>query len=83
MNGYELLAQYEKQIKECFYMPNEKLPRDFQDNRSDGVSLADLEKQCDERDSDSYHVQCMEARQARIPEYAAAVARGEPIPYRL
>ena len=50
MNGYELLAQYEKQIKECFTVPNHWLPLDFQDQRTDGVSLADIERKCDERD---------------------------------
>ena len=52
MNGYELLAQYEKQIKECFTVPNNLLPKEFQDNRMvyDQVSLATIEKKCDERD---------------------------------
>ena len=50
MNGYELLAQFEKDIKECFTVPNEWLPEEFQDNRTDCVSLADIEKKCDARD---------------------------------
>lgn len=50
MNGYELLAQFEKEIKECFTVPNHWLPLDFQDQRTDGVSLADIERKCDERD---------------------------------
>ena len=50
MNGYELLAEYKKQIKECFTVPNHWLPLDFQDQRTDCVSLADVERKCDERD---------------------------------
>ena len=50
MNGYELLAQFEKEIKECFTVPNHWLPLDFQDQRTDSVSLADIERKCDERD---------------------------------
>ena len=52
MNGYELLAQFEKEIKECFTVPNNLLPEEFQDNRMvyEQVSLATLEKKCDERD---------------------------------
>ena len=42
MNGYELLAQFEKEIKECFTVPNNLLPEEFQDNRMvyEQVSLA-------------------------------------------
>ena len=50
MNGYQLLAQYEKQIKECFTVPNDWLPEEFQDQRTDCVSLADIERKCDRRD---------------------------------
>ena len=50
MNGYELLAQFEKEIKECFTVPNHWLPEEFQDNRTDCVSLADVERKCDARD---------------------------------
>ena len=31
MNGYELLAQYKKQIKECLTVPNEWLPEELED----------------------------------------------------
>ena len=54
MNGYELLAQYEKQIKECFTVPNHWLPLDFQDNRTDCVSLQDIENKCNQRDKIKY-----------------------------
>tara|TARA_Y100000004_G_scaffold81706_1_gene91698 strand:+ start:213 stop:476 length:264 start_codon:yes stop_codon:yes gene_type:complete len=54
MNGYELLAQYEKQIKECFTVPNHWLPLDFQDQRTDCVSLQDIENKCNQRDKIKY-----------------------------
>ena len=50
MNGYELLEQLKKDVKECFTVPNHWLPLDFQDQRTDAVSLADVERKCDERD---------------------------------
>ena len=54
MNGYELLAQFEKEIKECFTVPNHWLPLDFQDNRTDCVSLQDIENKCNQRDKIKY-----------------------------
>ena len=54
MNGYELLAEYKKQIKECFTVPNEWLPEEFQDNRTDCVSLQDIENKCNARDKTIY-----------------------------
>ena len=50
MNGYELLEQLKKDVKECFTVPNHWLPEEFRDYRSDSVSLADVERKCDERD---------------------------------
>ena len=54
MNGYELLAKFEKEIKECFTVPNHWLPLDFQDQRTDCVSLADIENKCNARDKTIY-----------------------------
>ena len=54
MNGYELLAQFEKEIKECFTVPNHWLPLDFQDNRTNCVSLQDIENKCNQRDKIKY-----------------------------
>ena len=54
MNGYELLAQFEKEIKECFTVPNHWLPLDFQDQRTDCVSLQDIENKCNQRDKIKY-----------------------------
>ena len=83
MNGYELLAQFEKEIKECFTVPNHWLPLDFQDNRSNCVSLADIERKCDERDRctlSSFEEEAIE-RAKRVQIYRNQIERGEGIVY--
>ena len=83
MNGYELLAQYEKQIKECFTMPNDWLPEDFRDNRTDCVSLADIERKCDARDRctlSNFEEESIE-RAKRVQIYRDQIQRGEQIEY--
>ena len=83
MNGYELLAQYEKQIKECFTVPNELLPEEFRDNRSDSVSLADVERKCDARDRctlSSFEEEAIE-RAKRVQAYRSQNDRGLEITY--
>jgi hypothetical protein len=83
MDGYELLAQYKKQIKECFTVPNEWLPEEFQDNRTDCVSLADIEKKCDARDRctlSSFEEEAVE-RANRVQAYRSMIDRGEEISY--
>ncbi len=85
MNGYELLAQYEKQIKECFTVPNNLLPKEFQDNRMvyDQVSLATIEKKCDERDRctlSNFEEESIE-RAKRVQIYRDQVDKGEKISY--
>ena len=83
MNGYELLAQFEKEINECFTVPNHWLPLDFQDNRSDCVSLADVERKCDERDRytiSSFEEEAIE-RAKRVQIYRDQIQKGEEISY--
>ena len=85
MNGYELLAQYEKQIKECFTVPNNLLPEEFQDNRMvyDQVSLATLERKCDERDRctlSNFEEEGIE-RAKRVQAYRSQNDRGLEITY--
>jgi len=83
MNGYELLAQFEKEIKECFTVPNHWLPLDFQDQRTDAVSLADIERKCDERDR--YIMSRVEEesieRAKRVQIYRDQIERGLEIEY--
>ena len=83
MNGYELLAQFEKEIKECFTVPNHWLPLDFQDQRTDCVSLADVERKCDERDRStlsSFEEEAIE-RAKRVQIYRDQIQQGREIEY--
>ena len=83
MNGYELLAQFEKDIKECLTVPNHWLPLDFQDQRTDSVSLADVEQKCDARDRctlSSVEEEAVE-RAKRVQAYRSQIDRGEEISY--
>ena len=81
MNGYELLAQYEKQIKECFTVPNNLLPEEFKDNRTDHVSLQDIEDKCNQRDAETEYQQTQREKTRRIYLYKQMVERGEEISY--
>ena len=83
MNGYELLAQFEKEIKECFTVPNHWLPLDFQDQRTDSVSLADIERRCDERDRctlSSFEEESIE-RAKRVQAYRSQLEQHGEISY--
>lgn len=82
MNGYELLAELERVVKNCIYVPNEKLPESFRDNRTDCVSLVDLEKKCEnvERGETEYQEEKRE-KDRRIEMYAAMIDNGQEIVY--
>ena len=83
MNGYELLAQLKKDVKECFTVPNDWLPEEFRDNRSDSVSLADVERKCDARDRctlSSFEEESIE-RAKRVQAYRTQIDKGEEITY--
>ena len=81
MNGYQLLAQYEKQIKECFTVPNDWLPEEFQDQRTDCVSLAYIERKCDRRDKITEAKRVQAEKDKRIETYRRQIERGERIAY--
>jgi len=53
MNGYELLELFGRQLREAIEVPNSWLPEEFRDERTDSVTLADLERKCDIRDSNN------------------------------
>jgi hypothetical protein len=82
MNGYELMAEFERLIKDVIVVPNDWLPEDFRDNRTDGVSLSDLERKCDSRDSveTDHQIEKM-AKDKRIAIYAAMIENGQEITY--
>ena len=80
-NGYELLADMEKLLKDCIYVSNEKLPEFFRDERTDGVSLSTLERKCDERDKESEFSITQRQKAARVKIYAEQIASGQEITY--
>jgi hypothetical protein len=82
MNGYELIAELEKIIKDVIVVPNNWLPETFCDNRTDGVSLADLEKKCNsmEKGETEHQLEKVE-KDKRIALYAMMIANGEEITY--
>lgn len=82
MNGYDLLAEFEKQIKICIVVPNSWLPEDFRDNRTDGVTLEALEEKCDRREATEtdHQIEKME-KSKRVELYAAMIASGQEIKY--
>ena len=82
MNGYELMREFERVAKDCIFVPNEKLPESFRDNRTDCVSLADLERKCDEFMPSMTDHQIEKAeKDKRIALYAAMIENGEEISY--
>ena len=74
MNGYELLSKLEKELKECLYISNDHLPDDFKDHRTDGVTLATLEKKCDELERQRGVVSTDAERARRIALYREQIA---------
>lgn len=82
MNGYELMAEFERTIKDIILVPNSWLPEDFRDNRTDSVSLADLERKCDSRESiETDHQIEKREKDKRIAIYSSMIANGEEITY--
>jgi len=82
MNGYELMAEFERIINDCIVVPNSWLPEDFRDNRTDGVTLADLERKCDSRDAtETDHQIEKREKDKRISMYAAMIENDQEITY--
>lgn len=84
MNGYQLMREFERVVKDCIFVPNEKLPEGFRDNRTDCVSLADLERKCDELvpSMTDHQIEKIE-KDKRIALYAAMIENGKEISYLL
>ena len=82
MNGYELISELEKIIKDVVVVPNDWLPETFCDNRTNGVSLADLEKKCDnmEKGETDYQIEKSE-KDKRIALYRTMIENGQEITY--
>lgn len=82
MNGYELIAELERVIRDVIVVPNEWLPEDFRDHRTDGVTLADLDRKCDsmERGETDHQIEKKE-KDRRVEAYAAMIANNQEIEY--
>lgn len=82
MNGYELIAELERVIRDVIVVPNDWLPETFRDERTDGVTLADLDRKCDSliNKPTDHQVEKME-KDKRIELYAAMIENGEEITY--
>lgn len=82
MNGYELIAEFERIIKDVIVVPNDWLPENFRDNRTDGVTLADLEKKCDSMEKgDTDHQIEKSEKDKRIALYRTMIENGQEITY--
>ena len=82
MNGYELMSKFERIVRDVIVVPNDWLPEDFRDHRTDGVTLADLERKCDARDViETDHQIEKREKDKRIAIYAAMIANGQEIEY--
>lgn len=82
MNGYELIAELERVIRDVIVVPNEWLPEDFRDHRTDGVTLADLDRKCDsmERGETDHQIEKKE-KDRRVEAYAVMIANNQEIEY--
>ena len=82
MNGYELMAELDRVVRDVIVVPNDWLPEDFRDNRTDGVSLADLNSKCDAREiGETDHQIEKREKDKRIAIYAAMIENGQEITY--
>lgn len=82
MNGYELIAELERIIKDAILVPNDWLPENFRDYRTDSVSLADLENKCDSLlVGETDHQIEKREKDRRIEAYAAMISNGQEISY--
>jgi len=82
MNGYELIAELEKCVREIVTVPNSWLPEEFRDNRTDCVSLADLETKCDSMErGETDHEEEKREKARRIELYRSMIDKNEEITY--
>lgn len=82
MNGYELIAQLEVIVKDLVLVPNSWLPENFQDQRTDNVSLSDLENKCDSMMvEETDHQEEKRQKDRRIELYRQMIQNGQEISY--
>jgi hypothetical protein len=82
MNGYELLAEFDRTIKDAILVPNSWLPENFRDNRTDSVSLTDLENKCDSMErGETDHEEEKREKARRVELYRGMIQNGQEITY--
>ena len=82
MNGYELIAELEKCVREIITVPNSWLPEEFRDNRTDCVSLEDLDRKCDSMErGETDHEEEKREKARRIELYRGMIQNGQEITY--
>ena len=82
MNGYELIAKLEVIVKDMVMVPNSWLPENFQDHRTDSVSLTDLESKCDSMErGETDHEEEKREKNRRIELYRQMIQNGQEITY--
>lgn len=82
MDGYELIAKLNEIVKDMVLVPNSWLPENFQDHRTDSVSLADLESKCDSvKRGETDHQEEKREKDRRIALYCEMIDNGQEITY--
>jgi hypothetical protein len=77
----ELFAEFDKAIAECIVVPNEILPEQYRDERTDGVTLANIQKRIDYLDGVSDAEEEKYEKDLRIAVYREAIDKGQEIEY--
>ena len=85
MNAKQLFKQLDECLNECFLWPNDILPEEFRDNRSEHVSQRDIVNKLDGL-SQSTHTGSADEEEAaeraiRVQAYSAMVAQEKEIEY--
>jgi len=82
MNGYELMAELKKIVCDVIVVSNDWLPEDFRDERTDGVTLAALDRKCDSmlRKPTDHQLEKFE-KDRRIELYANMIENRQEITY--
>lgn len=82
MDGYELIAKLNEIVRDMVLVPNSWLPENFQDHRTDSVSLADLENKCDSMErGETDHEEEKREKARRVELYREMIQSGQEISY--
>ena len=79
--GGRLFAQLEAATKRCLFVPNHLLPEEFQDQRTDCVSLSRLEKKCESKELITDAAYEKKEKAKRVEMYRKQIAAGRELVY--